>query len=50
MLMIASVNKTPEDESTMIPVFIFVINFRNEADVNEKVIGVMKVVGIFKKM
>ena len=30
ILIVVCVNKTPEDESAMIPVFIFVINFRNE--------------------
>ena len=30
--MVASVNKTPKDESTMIPVFSFVINFQNETE------------------
>ena len=31
-LMVASVNKTPENKLTMIPVFIFAINFLNETE------------------
>ena len=34
----------------MIPVFIFVIIFEMKQNVSEKVIGVMKVIGVFEKM
>ena len=30
MLIVASINKTPEDEIVMIPVFIFAMNFPYE--------------------
>ena len=33
--MVASVNKTPKIKWAMIPVFIFVINFRNEQSISE---------------
>ena len=43
--MVASVNKTPKLKSTMVPVFIFVINSRNETMLVKQ-----KVLGVFQKM
>ena len=48
--MLASVNKTPEDEIDNNTSFHFCNNFGNERNIGEKVIGMMKVIDVFKKM